>query len=123
MEMLLKSAPLPGAAAVRADAGPAGHQIIVSMPMQSGYASRSAAPEFQQVEQAEQPKQQPRSLSMPPVEQDAALSFPSERERYWQPRAVSAMPQGTRSGMYPGSRLRGPFDQAYPRPFPGGGQP
>ena len=113
------------AAAVRTDAGPAGHQIIVSMPMQSGYASRSALPEFQQAERAEQVKQQPRSLSMPPVEQDAALSFPSERqrERYWQPRAASAIPQGTRSGMYPGSRLRGPFDQTYPRPFPGGGLP
>jgi hypothetical protein len=125
MAMLLESAPLPGSAAVREDAAPAGHQIIVNMPMQSGYASRSASPEFQQAEQAEQVKQQPRSLSMPPVEQDAALTFPSERqrERYWQPRAASAIPQGTRSGMYPGSRLRGPFEQTYPRAFPGGGLP
>jgi hypothetical protein len=125
MAMLLESAPLAGAAAMRADAGPAGHQIIVSMPLQSGYASRSASPEFQQAEQAEQVKQQPRSLSVPPVEQDATLGFPAERqrERYWQPRAASAIPQGTRSGMYPGSRLRGPFEQTYPRPFPGGGQP
>jgi len=117
---LFGSEPFSSGADTRTAAGPTGRQVIVRMPMHSGYASRSASPEFHQIEEV---KQEPRSLSIPPAEHDAALSFPNERERYWQPRATSPIPQETRSGMYPGSRLRGPFEQTYPRPFPGGGQP
>lgn len=49
------------------------------------------------------------------------LHSPSWEKR--EPRPLSALPQGARPSMFPGSRLRGPFQQVYPRPFPGGGQP
>lgn len=49
------------------------------------------------------------------------LHSPSWEKR--EPRPLSALPQGARPGMFSGSRLRGPFQQVYPRPFPGGGQP
>ncbi len=63
------------------------------------------------------------SLTLPPAEQDAPLAFYSTRDRYWQTRLVSAFPEKASPGMFPGSRLRGPFSQIYPRPFPVGGQP
>lgn len=49
------------------------------------------------------------------------LRSPSWEKR--EPRLLSAFPPGARPSMFPGSRLRGPFQQVYPRPFPGGGQP
>lgn len=106
--------------ATPADFSLAGRQIIVPMPMESGYSSRLASPAFSS---AEEITDEPRTVSLPSLEQDPALSFPDEGGGHWQPRATSAIPQGTRSGMYPGSRMRGPFEQTYPRPFPGGGQP
>lgn len=39
------------------------------------------------------------------------------------PRPLSPFPQNASPSMFPGSRLRGPFEQVYPRPFPGSGQP
>jgi hypothetical protein len=107
----------------QAGAGLSARRVIVEMPMESGYSSRLASPWFPNAEDVANSKEEPRALALPAVEADAALTFLSERERYWQPRPNSAIPPGTNSGMFPGSRLRGPFEQTYPRPFPGGGQP
>jgi hypothetical protein len=65
----------------------------------------------------------PVGLTPPSADQEAPLAFYSARERYWRAQIVSAFPEKASPGMFPGSRLRGPFDQTYPRPFPGGGQP
>lgn len=53
---------------------------------------------------------------------DASLSLSTERDK-WERRPVSNFPQNASPSMFLGSRLRGPFQQVYPRPFPGGGQP
>jgi hypothetical protein len=104
----------------RAETGPDTSMIVVRMPMESGYGSRPASPTC---DRAEEVVEEPRALALPKVEESGLLRFPSDRERYWRPRPGSAIPAGTSSSMFPGSRLRGPFEQTYPRPFHGGGQP
>lgn len=56
-----------------------------------------------------------------PKQDDPSLAFTSRR--WWDPRPVSAFPETAGQNMFMGSRLRGPFDRIYPRPFYGGGQP
>ncbi len=61
-------------------------------------------------------------VAMPPM-REMTLTFKSQANHYWRPRPASAIPATASPGMFPGSRLRGPFEQTYPRPFSGGGQP
>ena len=49
--------------------------------------------------------------------------FSYERDQTLQRRPPSAFPEKASPTMFPGSRLRGPFEQTYPRPFYAGGQP
>lgn len=54
---------------------------------------------------------------------DASFSLSLVQREKWERRPVSNFPQYASPSMFLGSRLRGPFQQVYPRPFPGGGQP
>jgi len=54
---------------------------------------------------------------------DRSCSLQFDAHYSAQHRPFSPFPEKASPTMFPGSRLRGPFDQIYPRPFPGGGQP
>lgn len=59
----------------------------------------------------------------PDVRSTTANRFSYERDQTLQRRPPSAFPEKASPTMFPGSRLRGPFEQTYPRPFYAGGQP
>ena len=54
---------------------------------------------------------------------DASSTLSVEQKEKKELRPVSNFPQGASPTMFPGSLMRSPFQQTYPRPFPGGGQP